>query len=66
MWSWIFFGNRQIGWAMLEIIVLWALILTTLLAFWRVQRAAGMLLVPYLVWVSFASALNYAIWRLNG
>jgi tryptophan-rich sensory protein len=42
------------------------LILTTLLAFWRVQRAAGMLLVPYLLWVSFASALNYAIWRLNG
>lgn len=65
MWSWIFFGNRQPGWAMLEIIVLWALILATLLAFWRVQRAAGMLLVPYLLWVTFASLLNFSIWRLN-
>jgi len=66
MWSWIFFGNRQPGWAMLEIIVLWALILATLLAFWRVQRVAGMLLVPYLLWVSFAAVLNFSIWRLNG
>ena len=64
-WSWIFFGNRQPGWAMIEIVVLWALILATLLSFWRVQRAAGLLLVPYLLWVSFASVLNFSIWRLN-
>jgi benzodiazapine receptor len=65
MWSWIFFGSRLLGWAMVEIIVLWSLILATLLTFWRVQRAGGLLLVPYLLWVSFAAVLNFSIWRLN-
>jgi tryptophan-rich sensory protein len=41
------------------------LIVATVIAFWRVRALAGWLLVPYLLWVSFASALNYAVWQLN-
>jgi tryptophan-rich sensory protein len=44
---------------------LWVFIVVTLIAFWRIQALAGGLLVPYLLWVSFASALNYAVWQLN-
>ena len=64
-WSLIFFGQRRIGAALLEIAVLWLLILATIVAFWRVRPAAGALLVPYLLWVSFAGYLNAGIWRLN-
>jgi benzodiazapine receptor len=64
-WSWLFFTARRPDLALFEIVVLWAAILATLLAFWRVRRAAGLLLVPYLAWVTFAAALNFAIWRLN-
>lgn len=52
--------------AFIEILVLWALILATTVNFWRLSPAAGILLVPYLLWVSFASLLNFALWRLNG
>jgi benzodiazapine receptor len=65
LWSWIFFGLHRIGLALLDLIVLWALIVTTGVLFWRVRRAAGGLLVPYVAWVSFAGSLNYAIWVLN-
>jgi benzodiazapine receptor len=65
LWSILFFGLRQPGWAFLEIVILWLFILLTLLLFWRLSRAAGILLLPYLLWVSFASVLNFAIWRLN-
>ena len=65
LWSVLFFGLHQPGWAFLEIVVLWLFILLTLIVFWRLSRAAGLLLLPYLLWVSFASALNFAIWRLN-
>lgn len=64
-WSWIFFGMHQIGWAAIEIIILWAAILATTVAFFRRAKPAGWLLVPYLGWVSFASILNFTIWRLN-
>ncbi len=66
VWSFLFFGLRLPGAAFVEIVVLWALILATLIACWRAVPVAGLLLVPYLLWVSFASALNFAIWRLNG
>ena len=66
VWSFLFFGLRLPGAAFVEIVVLWALILATLIAFWRAVPVAGLLLVPYLLWVSLASALNFAIWRLNG
>jgi tryptophan-rich sensory protein len=64
-WSVIFFGLHQPGWALAELVVLWAAILVTLVAFWRVVPAAGWLMVPYQLWVTFAGALNFAIWRLN-
>lgn len=66
LWSFLFFGLRSPGLAMVEIVVLWLAILLTLLAFWRVSRPAGALLAPYLLWVTFASALNFTIWRMNG
>ena len=64
-WSLIFFGQHRVGVALLEIAILWLTILATIIAFWRVRRAAGALLLPYLVWVSFATYLNAGIWRLN-
>jgi translocator protein len=64
-WSWIFFGRHQISLAAVEIVILWAAILVTLIGFWALKPLAGGLLVPYLLWVSFAAALNFAIWRLN-
>lgn len=64
-WPILFFGLRNPGIALIEIAVLWVMILLTLLAFLRVSRTAGLLLVPYLAWVSFAAVLNFAIWRLN-
>jgi tryptophan-rich sensory protein len=65
-WSAIFFSLHRIGAALIEMGVLWLLILTTLVMFWRRDRVAGLLFMPYLAWVSFAFALNLAIWRLNG
>jgi len=65
LWSWLFFAWRQGALAFVEVLVLWALIAATTLAFWRVRRLAAVLLLPYLGWVSFASALTYAVWQLN-
>ena len=64
-WSWIFFGLHRADLAFYEITVLWLLIIVTLSAFWNKNATAGALLIPYLAWVSFASILNFAIWRLN-
>lgn len=64
-WTPIFFGAREIGVALVVIGVLLVAIAVNVALFWRVRRLAGALLVPYLLWVSFASALNFAIWRLN-
>lgn len=64
-WSAIFFSAHMPGVAFAEIILLWLMILATIVSFWPVSRAAGWLLLPYLLWVSFAAALNYSIWRLN-
>ena len=64
-WSVLFFGLRQIGPALAEILVLLAAVLATALSFRRLDRLAGLLLVPYCAWVAFASVLNFAIWRLN-
>ena len=56
---------QQPGWAFAEIIVMWVMILLTILWFGKINTAAAWLLVPYICWVSFASVLNYSIWRLN-
>ncbi len=65
LWTPLFFGMHRAGLAFAEIIVLWFALLATLASFWLVRKVAGVLLLPYLAWVSFASALNFAIWRLN-
>ncbi len=65
LWSYLFFGANKPGLAFLEIILLWVLILLTMILFWRVRTAAGVLFIPYLLWVSFASVLNYSLWRMN-
>ncbi|MBC7941032.1 MAG: tryptophan-rich sensory protein [Chitinophagaceae bacterium] len=65
LWTWLFFAWRQGAPALAEIAVLWLLIAATIVAFWRLHRAAALLLLPYLAWVSFAAALNLSLWRLN-
>lgn len=65
LWSWLFFGWHQGRWAFVEILLLWALIVATVVAFWRVRPLAGALLLPYLGWVTFASALCHRVWQMN-
>lgn len=56
---------HQPGWAFVEIVILWLAIVATTVALFRRSKIAGWLVVPYLAWVSFASVLNFTIWRLN-
>ena len=65
VWSWIFFGMKLPGWAALEIVVLWLAIAATTMLFFRRSPPAGWLMTPYLAWVTYAAALNFAIWRMN-
>ncbi len=65
LWSIIFFGLHSPGGAFIEIILLWLAILATIIAFAKISQPAAWLLVPYILWVSFASFLNYSIWQLN-
>ncbi|MDP8245707.1 MAG: TspO/MBR family protein [Candidatus Hinthialibacter antarcticus] len=65
LWSVLFFSLNWLGAASIEIVFLWIAILATGVLFWRIDRVAGVLFVPYLIWVSFASALTFSIWRLN-
>jgi tryptophan-rich sensory protein len=64
-WTPIFFGAHLLGWAFVEISIMWIAILSTILAFQRVHRAAALLLLPYLAWVTFAAFLNFTLWRMN-
>lgn len=64
-WSWIFFGCHMPGAAFVEILALLVAIAATTIAFWTRSTAAGILMLPYLGWVAFASVLNFTIWRLN-
>lgn len=64
-WSFIFFDQQQPGWAFVEIIAMWVFIFLTIFAFAKVNKTAAWLLVPYISWVSFATILNYTIWKLN-
>lgn len=65
LWSWLFFAWLRGAWAFADIVLLWLLIVATLLCFWRVRPLAGALMVPYLLWVSFATVLNFSVWQLN-
>ncbi len=65
LWSFIFFYAQEPGWAVVDIIALWLMILVTIIYFARISKVAAWLLVPYICWVSFATVLNFAIWKLN-
>ena len=65
LWSVLFFGLHQPGWALAEVVLLWLTLVTLLVRFRRVDVIAGWLWTPYVAWVSFATALNAAIWWLN-
>ena len=65
LWSVMFFGLRSPFAAFIEILFLWFAILATIMLFFSLSKAAGILLVPYILWVSFATVLNFMIWRLN-
>lgn len=64
-WSAVFFGLRRPDLGLIEVLLLWSAILATILLFLSIRPLAGYLLVPYLIWVSFATLLNFSIWRLN-
>lgn len=64
-WSAVFFGMKRIDLAFGELLVFWIVIAANLVAFYAIDGQAGLLLLPYLAWVTFAGALNFAIWRLN-
>lgn len=64
-WSFIFFNFQMLGLAFVEIILMWICILTTIVVFFKINKTAGLIQIPYLLWVSFASVLNGSIWYLN-
>jgi tryptophan-rich sensory protein len=64
-WSWAMFGANRIGLAMADLVLMWLAIVGFIVTAWPASRTAAVLFVPYLAWVSFAGALNFAIWRLN-
>ena len=65
VWSLLFFGLRRIDWALVEIVILLLAIVATAILFWRVDRPAGLLFVPYAAWVAYAVLLNTALYLLN-
>jgi benzodiazapine receptor len=65
LWSILFFGLQAVGWALVDVVALLLVIVATTLLFWRIDRFAGLLFLPYLAWTSFASVLNASIWWLN-
>lgn len=65
LWSWLFFAWHDGASAFAEVLILWVSIALTVRAFWRIHRLAGALLLPYLAWVSFATALTWAVWQRN-
>jgi tryptophan-rich sensory protein len=65
LWTPLFFGMHWLLLALVEIVILWFFILWTIILFYRIEKPAGLLLIPYLCWVSYASALNLAVWLMN-
>jgi tryptophan-rich sensory protein len=64
-WSWLFFGLKRMDLALIDVAGLWLAIAATMVVFYTVRPIAAWLLAPYLVWVSYAAALNLVIWRMN-
>lgn len=65
LWSFLFFGLHSPFFALIDIILLWIFILLTIIKFFKISKSAAYLLIPYLLWVTFASGLNFFVWRLN-
>ena len=65
LWSILFFGLHHPALGLIDIVLLWSLLLAIQIRFWRADLIAALLWLPYLLWVSFATALNAAIWWLN-
>jgi benzodiazapine receptor len=65
LWSWLFFAWRLGAGSLIEIVALWLMIAALIAIFWRVRPLAGAMLIPYICWVSFATALNFTLWRMN-
>jgi tryptophan-rich sensory protein len=65
IWSIIFFGLHSPFWALIDVVLLWGLIMWMIMKFYVIDKKAGWILIPYLAWVTFATVLNFAIWRLN-
>lgn len=65
LWSWLFFAWHRGAAAFADVTILWGLIAATVVAFWRLHLAAAVLLMPYLAWVTYAAALNHAVWQAN-
>ena len=64
-WSAVFFGMKKPGLAFAEVLTLWLSIALTMILFWPISKTAALLLAPYLLWVTIASALNFQVWRMN-
>lgn len=65
IWSIIFFGQHNIGLALIDILIMWVMIVAMIPRFYKIRKQASYLLLPYIMWVTFATALNYAVWVLN-
>ena len=65
LWSPLFFGMRNPFLGLVDIVLLWLTLLAATVAFWKARPLAGILLTPYLAWVTFAGVLNFTLWRLN-
>jgi len=64
-WTPVFFGLHEVGWALVLLVTLWLMIVATTVAFFRTSVPAGILMLPYLAWTTFAGVLNFTLWRLN-
>ena len=64
-WSFLFFGLQRIDLALIEIVILLVAIIVNAIMFWRIDRLAGLMFVPYTAWVAYATILNSSLWLLN-
>ena len=65
MWTWLFFRWQLGALALVDVALLWMMVLATVSQFWAVRQISAWLLLPYLLWTGFATALTAAVWRLN-